>query len=163
MTQSHNDSSESNKKSKLRYFWEDHKFTVVLVSCLVLPFIFIPVWIVVFTVARIRRAFGRPDQPRPADALSDSAIAPARSVGDPGTREPKPGQVGSYVGVVFSGFAAIAGAMLCALGAEVIGLASGKPGGGIALLMGYCLVGGGVISLIIGIAGITKGVRRQDG
>jgi hypothetical protein len=60
------------------------------------------------------------------------------------------------VGLIFKGFVAVVGVMLCVLGWDVIGLASGQSGGGIALLMGYGLFAVGAIATIVGVIGLAK-------
>ena len=69
----------ANRTSKLMFFWEDHKFVVILVSCLVLPFIFVPVWILAFLVIRVRNALGLSRQHTPSDELTDLADIPEQS------------------------------------------------------------------------------------
>lgn len=161
MSQSRSGSTEPNRTSKLRFFWEDHKFVVILVSCLVLPFIFVPVWMLVFLVFRVRNALGRSSRHLPSDELTDVAGIHEQSFAERAAEKEKVEQVVSSVGVSFSGFIAVVGIMLCVLGWEVIGLASGKPGGGIALLSGYSLFAGGVIAIIVGVFGLAKRFSQE--
>ena len=156
MNQRSSDSAEPNRISKLRFFWEDHKFVVILVSCLVLPFIFVPVWILVFLVFRVRNVLKRSRQYLPSDEPTDVAGIHEQSSAEHGPRMEKVEQLTSSVGVFFNGFIAVVGVMLCVLGWEVIGLASGQPGGGIALLLAYSFFAGGVIATVVGAFGLAK-------
>lgn len=161
MNQRRSGSAEPNRTSKLRFFWEDHKFVVILVSCLVLPFIFVPVWILVYLVFRVRNVLERSRQPLASDQLTDVAGIHEQSFADRGTKMEKVEQVASSVGLFFSGFIAVVGVMLCVLGWEVIGRASGQPGGGIALLLGYSLFAGGVIATFVGVFGLAKRLSQE--
>ena len=161
MNQLRSGSTEPNRTSKLSYYWENHKFVVILVSCLVFPVIFVPVWVLVYLVFRVRNALGQSRQHLRADEPIDVADIHQQSLAERGTKMEKEEQIVSAVGVLFKGFIVVVGVMLCALGWEVIGLSSGQPGGGIALLSGYSLFAGGVIATIVGAFGLARRSSRE--
>ena len=158
MDQLRSGSTEPNRTAKLMVFWEDHKLAVILVSCFALPIIFVPVWILVFLVPRARNALGLSRRLPPSEGLSDVADASEKGFADRKSKMEAVEQLEFPVGLFFKGFVAVVGVMLCVLGWKVIGLTSGQPGGGIALLMGYSLFAGGAIATIIGVISLAKRV-----
>ena len=156
MDQPRNGAAEPSKTDKLMVFWEDHKLAVILVSCFVLPIIFVPVWILVFLVTPARNALGLSRRLPSSDGITDVANASEQGFADRKSRMETVEQLEIPVGLFFKGFVAVVGVMLCVLGWKVIGLASGQPGGGIALLMGYSLFAGGVIATIVGVISVAR-------
>jgi len=142
-------------------FWEDHKLAVILVSCLALPIIFVPVWILVFLIPQARNALGLSGRLPPSEEPADVANASEHGFADRKSKMEAVEQLEFPVGLLFRGFVAVVGVMLCILGWKVIGLASGQPGGGIALLMGYSLFAGGAIAAIVGVTSLAKRLGRS--
>jgi hypothetical protein len=128
-----------------RRLWNKQRSSAILIACLLLPFVFIPLWIISLLVLRNKGPATLPEENTLADATT----------GEPKTAAEIALSAG---GLTSYGLAVFVAAAACYLGFDVMDQARG-PGGGIALLTAYTLVAGGIVGLIVSFSGLVRRIK----
>ena len=131
--------------SALQVYWRKNRTFVILVSCLLMPIVFIPFWIIFVLVERNRATTVTPESEVRSAADSSDLSTPTEIVS-------------SVSGLTFFGTLTIVGGCACYLGFDVMGRADG-PGGGIAYFFAVLLLVAGIGATIWGLIGFVPRIK----